>query len=137
MLREDWDFVSLVIDEKEEVVDLFFEDVHVRNMLLGAAPRDFKTLYCLSFRNEIKNPASPPPFPSLPPRPGPGAFLLEDGRSSGVTGDWPARYLDEPNIIDLGLIKEEFKNKFSRIRLVRWLKQSVFEGTDPSIITII
>jgi hypothetical protein len=86
MLREDWDFVSLVIDEKEEVVDLFFEDVHVRNMLLGAAPRGFKTLYCLSFRNEIKNPASPPPFPSLPPRLGPGAFLLEDGRSSGVTG---------------------------------------------------
>jgi hypothetical protein len=44
MLREDWDFVSLVIDEKEEVVDLFFEDVHVRNTPPGAAPQGFKTL---------------------------------------------------------------------------------------------
>jgi hypothetical protein len=50
MLREDWDFVSLVIDEKEEFVDLFFEDVHVRNTPPGAAPRGFKTL--LGLRTE-------------------------------------------------------------------------------------
>ena len=130
--REEWDYVSLVIDHAEKIVGLFFQDVHK-----GGMSTEDRVLYCLGIRNEMHNSSSPPPSPSLPARPDPRHFQVYQSWNRPKGATWPMANSDEQSVMGLGLTETEVEHVYQRSGLIRWLKKSVFEGVASSTVTLV